>query len=296
MLKKNGESVMKIYKADGSSEIHLKAVPAEVKNTENKGEIKKQLKTNIKKMAELQNMMFAQDKQALLIVFQAMDAAGKDSMIRRVMTGLNPQGTQVFSFRQPSQEELDHDYLWKAHKSLPERGRIGIFNRSYYEEVLVVRVHDLVRERRIPKKLITDDIWERRFGHIRDFEKYIGDNGIAIIKFFLHISKEEQMRRFKARIDNNAKNWKFSSSDLKERTYWDRYQNCYEDAINNTSTAAAPWYIIPSDNKWYARLMVSEIITTRMKQMGLKYPELSAQQLEHISEYRIQLKDECKGL
>ena len=217
-----------------------------------------------------------------------MDAAGKDSMIRRVMTGLNPQGTQVFSFKQPSREELDHDYLWKAHKCLPERGRIGIFNRSYYEEVLVVRVHDLIKTRRIPQELITDDIWQRRFNHIKGFEEYIGANGTAVLKFFLHISKDEQRRRFLERIEDPAKNWKFSASDLKERAHWDRYQQCYEDAINNTGSSFAPWYVIPADNKWYARLMVSDIIISRMEQMDLHYPTLNAQQIEEIQQYKTQ--------
>ena len=281
---------MQFIKVDGSRRMTLGniATTAEVAY-DDKHTLKTSLKENIKRMAELQNKLYAQDRYALLIVFQAMDAAGKDSMIRRVMTGLNPQGTQVFSFSPPSDEDLDHDYLWKAHKCLPERGRIGIFNRSYYEEVLAVRVHNLVKTRKIPEELITNDIWTERFAHIKGFEDYMSANGTVILKFFLHISKEEQKRRFLSRIEDPAKNWKFSVSDLKEREYWNQYQHCYEDAINNTASEYAPWYVIPSDNKWYARLMVSEIIIARMQQMNLRYPELNAQQKAQLKEYKQRL-------
>ena len=285
---------MQIIKVDGSKRIALGDIATTAETGyEQKDMLKKRLKQNIKRMAELQNMLYAQGKYALLIVFQAMDAAGKDSMIRRVMTGLNPQGTQVYSFKQPTTEDLDHDYLWKSHKRLPERGRIGIFNRSYYEEVLVVRVHNLVKARNIPDELITDDIWTQRFAQMKGFEEYIGANGTATLKFFLHISKEEQRRRFLSRIEDPSKNWKFSASDLKEREYWDQYQHCYEDTINSTGSEYAPWYVIPSDNKWYARLMVSQIIIARMEQMKLDYPQLNKQQTVSIKACRKQLDTPC---
>lgn len=282
---------MNIIKVDGSAHLALSDITTTVDpEHDDKKELKRLLKFNIKRMAELQNMLYAQDKYALLIIFQAMDAAGKDSMIRRVMTGLNPQGTQVFSFKKPADEDLDHDYLWRAHRRMPERGRIGIFNRSYYEEVLVVRVHDLIRKRKIPPELLTEDIWTQRFDQIKTFEDYLESNGTVILKFFLHISKEEQKRRFMRRINNPAKNWKFSAADLEEREYWDKYQQCYEDAINNTGTSLAPWYVIPSDNKWYARLVVSQIIADRMQRMNLHYPTLSREHLEKLDEYKARLE------
>lgn len=282
---------MDSYKFDGRKKVNLRDVPTgPVQQVQSKKEIKSIINDNVRVMAELQNKLYAQNEYAILIIFQAMDAAGKDSMIRRVMSGLNPQGTQVFSFKQPSAEELDHDYLWKAHKKVPERGRIGIFNRSYYEEVLVVRVHNLINSQRIPKKCIDKNIWDNRFKEISGFEEYLFNNGVIPIKFFLHVSKEEQMRRFVERIDNPEKNWKFSASDLKEREYWDDYQHCYEDAINHTSTKDVPWYVIPSDNKWVARQMVSEIILDRMKKLDLSYPALSVEQRAHINEYKQKIK------
>jgi len=284
---------MQIIEVNGSKPVRLGDTPtAAAPGYEDKDAIKKQLKKNIKRMAELQSMLYAQDRYAMLLVFQAMDAAGKDGMIRRVMTGLNPQGTQVFSFKKPSEEEIDHDYLWRPHKCMPERGRIGIFNRSYYEEVLVVRVHNLVEKRRIPSEFVTDDIWRRRFNHIRNFEEYITHNGIVTLKFFLHVGKDEQKSRFISRIDDPAKNWKFSEGDIYERQHWDEYQQCYEEAINETGTEDAPWYVIPSDNKWYARLVVSEIITQRMQKLNLHYPKLPDSQLARLGEYRAQLMKE----
>ncbi len=211
-----------------------------------KKEAKKLVKKNIEKLTELQGKLYADDKYSMLIIFQAMDAAGKDGTIKHVMSGLNPQGTQVFSFKQPSQEDLDHPFLWRINKALPERGRIGIFNRSHYEEVLVIRVHDLLRYQRIPKELIGKNIWQRRYNEINNFEKYINDNGTIILKFFLHVSKDEQKKRFLDRIDDPSKNWKFSESDVKERSFWDNYQKCYQEAISATSKTHAPWFIIPA--------------------------------------------------
>ena len=250
------------------------------------------LKTNIKKMTELQDKLYAHDRYGLLIIFQAMDAAGKDSTIKHVMSGVNPQGTQVFSFKQPSAEELDHGYLWRIAKAVPERGRIGIFNRSHYEDVLVVRVHDLIKRQKMPEKFTTDDIWIQRFKQINNFEKYLFENGIITIKFFLHISKDEQKRRFLRRLDIPSKNWKFSAADLKEREYWNDYQKCYQEAIKATSTEYAPWFIIPADKKWFARLVVSNVIIDTLENLNLKYPELDEKQKEHLNSYKKQLMND----
>lgn len=252
------------------------------------------LKKNIKKMAELQDKLYAQDKFALLIVFQAMDAAGKDGMIKHVMSGLNPQGTQVFSFKQPSKTELDHGYLWRINNALPEKGRIGIFNRSHYEDVLVVRVHDFIKDQKIPDKFKNSKIWKQRFKQINDFERYLYENGTIVLKFFLHISKEEQKKRFLKRINNPAKNWKFSKADLKERTFWNDYQNAYEEALSSTSKSNNPWYVIPSDKKWYARLVVSEIIIEKMKSLKPDFPKLDKEQLKTLERSKDLLLNESK--
>ncbi len=249
------------------------------------------LKANIKKMAELQDKLYAHDRYGLLIIFQAMDAAGKDSTIKHVMSGLNPQGTQVFSLKQPSAEELDHGYLWRIAKAAPERGRIGIFNRSHYEDVLVVRVHDLVRRQKLPARFATQDIWVKRYTQINNFEQYLFENGIFTIKFFLHISKDEQKNRFLRRLDTPSKNWKFSAADLKEREHWNDYQTCYQEAIAATSTEHAPWFIIPADKKWFARLVVSNVIIETLQSLKLEYPELDQTQKEHLNEYREHLME-----
>lgn len=230
---------------------------------------------NIEKLSELQDKLYASNKYSLLIIIQAMDAAGKDGAVKHVMTGINPQGTQVVSFKQPSSEDLDHDYLWRVSKNLPERGRIGIFNRSHYEDVLVVRVHDLVKNSQIPDKMVGKDIWNQRFEDIRHFEKYLYNNGIIPVKFFLNVSKKEQKQRFLDRIEDPSKNWKFSFGDVQERQHWDEYMDAYEDAIRNTSTDEAPWYVIPADKKWFARFLVSEVIVKTLEDLDLKYPELS---------------------
>ncbi|PIP77923.1 MAG: polyphosphate--nucleotide phosphotransferase [Ignavibacteria bacterium CG22_combo_CG10-13_8_21_14_all_37_15] len=246
----------------------------------------KLLEKNVKRTAELQDKLYADNKWALLIIFQAMDAAGKDGAIKHVMSGLNPQGTQVFSFKQPSAEEMDHDYLWRITKSLPERGRIGIFNRSHYEEVLVVRVHDYVKSSQLPFLFMTGDLWKDRFRQISNFERYLYENGILTVKFFLNVSKEEQKRRFLERIENPAKNWKFSSSDLKERGLWDEYQKVYEETIAGTAAKGAPWYIIPADKKWFARLVVSEVIVETLEKLNLEYPKLSEEQIQNLTKYK----------
>lgn len=259
-----------------------------------KDEAKEALANNIKRMSELQDTLYAQDTKALLIIFQAMDAAGKDSAIEHVMSGVNPQGVQVTSFKQPSTEELDHDYLWRCAKNMPERGRIGIFNRSHYEEVLVVRVHAGILQAQHLQDDIKNDknIWKQRFKQIREYEDYLADNGTHIIKFFLHVSKEEQKKRFLARIDTPEKNWKFSSSDVKERAFWDDYMKAYKEAIENTSTDKAPWYIIPADKKWFTRLAVSEIIVEKMKSMKLHYPVVTEEHKKELDEAKKMLEGE----
>ncbi len=251
-----------------------------------KDEAKKDLKENIKRLKDLQNTLYADDKQALLIIFQAMDAAGKDGAIKHVMSGVNPQGTQVFSFKKPSSEELDHAYLWRCMKNTPEKGRIGIFNRSYYEDVLVVRVHpEILQFSQLPADIKNDpNIWQKRFEHIRNFEKYLTENGVAVVKFFLNVSKDEQKNRFLARIHTPEKNWKFSTADMNERGFWDDYQNAYKQAIEATSTEESPWYILPADHKWFTRLAVSEVIAQRLESMNLKYPQVSEEHIKRLQE------------
>jgi PPK2 family polyphosphate:nucleotide phosphotransferase len=259
-----------------------------------KDEAREALANNIKRMSELQDTLYAQDTKALLIIFQAMDAAGKDSAIEHVMSGVNPQGVQVTSFKQPSTEELDHDYLWRCAKNMPERGRIGIFNRSHYEEVLVVRVHaGILQAQHLSDDIKNDkNIWKQRFKQIRNYEDYLADNGTHIIKFFLHVSKEEQKKRFLARIDTPDKNWKFSSSDVKERAFWDDYMKAYKEAIENTTTDKAPWYIIPADKKWFTRLAVSEVIVEKMKSMKLHYPVVTEEHKKELEEAKKMLESE----
>ncbi|MEO8231713.1 MAG: polyphosphate kinase 2 family protein [Ignavibacteriota bacterium] len=257
-----------------------------------KDDVKELLEKNIEKMIELQNKLYASDKYSVLLIFQAMDAAGKDSTIKHVMSGLNPQGTQVYSFKQPSKEEMDHGYLWRINKALPERGRIGIFNRSHYEEVLIVKVHDLLKFQRIPEELIDKSIWQKRYEQINNFENYLYENGTVVIKFFLHVSKDEQKERFLARINDQSKNWKFSAADLEERKLWDNYQTAYEEAISETSKKHTPWYIIPADKKWFARLLVSEIIVDTLNKLNLSYPELSKEQLTDLQKCKESLLSE----
>lgn len=276
---------------DGSFKIS-KTDPGDSGKFESKDEAAEKLKENVKKMAELQDKMYAHDKYGLLLIFQAMDAAGKDGAIKHVMSGLNPQGTQVFSFKNPSAEELDHDYLWRINKSLPERGRIGIFNRSHYEEVLVVKVHDLQGKQKLPPEMVTNKIWDYRYRQIKDFERYLYENGIITVKFFLNVSKSEQKKRFLQRLDDPTKNWKFSSSDLKERGFWDEYQKAYEECLNGTSTKYGPWYVIPADKKWYARLLISEVITQTLESFEMDYPKLNDEQMRALEGYRQQLMAE----
>jgi PPK2 family polyphosphate:nucleotide phosphotransferase len=245
------------------------------------------LADGVKQLAKLQDRLYAQDTYSLLIIFQAMDAAGKDGTIRHVMSGINPQGCQVFSFKAPSAEERDHDYLWRSVKALPERGRIGIHNRSYYEEVLVCRVHpELFAAQQLPAERKEDDVWKRRFREINNFERYLSANGIVILKFFLNVSKKEQKRRFLERIDLDEKNWKFSVNDARERTFWKDYMRAYEDTFTNTSTKIAPWYIIPADNKWFMRYAVAAITVQTLRDLKLQYPTLTKEKKNELLEAR----------
>jgi PPK2 family polyphosphate:nucleotide phosphotransferase len=241
--------------------------------SEDKDEAKEWLERGVEWLAEEQDKLYAQDRWAVLLVFQAMDAAGKDGTIKHVMSGVNPQGCQVFSFKQPSAEELDHDFLWRAAKCLPERGRIGIFNRSYYEEVLVVRVHqEHLQAQKLPPRLAGRHIWKERLEDIAAYERYLARNGIAIVKFFLHVSREEQKKRFMERLDEPEKNWKFSAADVGERAHWDAYMKAYEDAIRATAAEHAPWYVVPADNKWFTRLVVAAAIAETLQELDLAYP------------------------
>lgn len=260
---------------------------------EGKPLVKETLQIGINALAAMQDILYAQDKWSLLIIFQAMDAAGKDGAIKHVMSGINPQGCQVSSFKAPSSEELDHDFLWRCQKHLPERGRIGIFNRSYYEEVLVVRVHEaILKGQKLPEKLVTKDIWEDRFQDIRNFEKYLNRNGTIVIKFFLNVSKEEQKERFIERIEDPEKNWKFSAGDVKERGYWNDYMHAYEELIKNTSTEKSPWYVIPADNKSYARIAIASAIIHALDEMELEYPTVSPEKIEELNAIKKVLLEE----
>lgn len=258
-----------------------------------KAEAKEILSQTIAQLSELQGKLYAQDSYGILILFQALDAAGKDSTIKHVMSGINPQGFQVFSFKQPSAEELDHDYLWRYFKALPERGRIGIFNRSYYEDVLVTRVHpELIETQKLPPVAKGKDIWKRRFRQINNFEQYLVENGIIVIKIFLYVSKEEQKKRFIRRIERSDKNWKFSDNDVKERAYWDKYIQYYEDIFNHTSTEFAPWHIIPADHKWFSRLAVGNLIYNQLEGLNLHYPIVTEQHREQILSAQVLLDQE----
>jgi PPK2 family polyphosphate:nucleotide phosphotransferase len=251
------------------------------------------LSFGIRTLAEYQDKLYAQNTHAMLVIFQAIDAAGKDGAIKHVMSGVNPQGCQVFSFKAPSSEELDHDYLWRCFKALPERGRIGIFNRSYYEEVVAVRVHpEFLQRQQLPRELKNGKIWERRFADINAFEKYLTNNAIHVVKIFLHVSKEEQRLRFLKRLENPNKNWKFSLADLKERDHWDDYRSAYENMLSHTSTRWAPWHVVPADRKWYSRLCVAALLADKLRSLDLRYPDVGEDQQQQLVAARKVLEDE----
>ncbi len=267
--------------------------PGDTAPFKNKRRVAGRLQRGVERLAELQERLYAQDRWAVLIIFQAMDAAGKDSAIKHVMSGLNPQGTQVYSFKRPSDEELDHDYLWRTNKALPERGRIGIFNRSYYEEVLVVRVHpDVLARQKLPAPLVTRNLWRDRYEDINAFERYLARNGTLVRKFFLHVSREEQRRRLLERLDDPSKLWKFEAADLDERDRWDAYARAYEQALTKTSTRHAPWYIVPADHKWFTRLVIAELVIDALESLDLAFPAVTKTQLDAVAEARKRLGSE----
>ena len=258
-----------------------------------KAEAKAMLAGGVERLAALQETLYAQNQWSVLLVFQAMDAAGKDGAIKHVMSGVNPQGCQVHAFKVPSPEELDHDFLWRIAKALPERGRIGIFNRSHYEEVLAVRVHpEFLEKQHLPKRVVGKDIWDDRFKSIRHFESHLARNGVLILKFFLHVSQEEQRQRFLARLDDPAKRWKFEMGDVAERKLWDKYMHAYEEAIRDTSTDEAPWYVVPADNKWFARLVIAEAIVEAMEGLDLAFPKVEGEKLKELEQVRGALEAE----
>ncbi|HEX7286398.1 MAG TPA: polyphosphate kinase 2 family protein [Candidatus Angelobacter sp.] len=280
------------YRVDHGKSFRLKDYdPADIRDNYSKEQADELLRQSILHMQDLQDKLYAQDQWAVLLIFQAMDAAGKDGVIKHVMSGMNPQGIQVFSFKQPSAEELDHDFLWRTNRCLPERGRIGVFNRSYYEEVLVVRVHpEFLAKQHLSPKLVTKDIWQDRFEDIRNLESYLSHNGVVVRKFFLNVSKQEQKRRFLARLEEPEKNWKFSEADVNERKHWREYMNAYEDAIRHTATPHAPWYVVPADHKWFMHVVVGSAIIEALKELKLESPKVDRQRRKELAAARIALE------
>ena len=282
--------ISKPYRVTNGKKFRLKDVdPDDTSDlkSDDKPRAKEALQSGIETLAALQDILYGQDRWSLLLIFQAMDAAGKDGTIKHVMSGVNPQGCQVSSFKAPSSEDLDHDFMWRCVKALPERGRIGIFNRSYYEDTLVVRVHPQFLEgQKLPPELVTKKIWKERFQDIRSFERYLHRNGTVVRKFFLHVSKEEQQKRFLERLDNPDKNWKFSANDAKERGHWDDYMEAYEDAIRETATEDSPWYVVPADNKWFTRVVVAAAVIDTLASLKLEYPQVSAAKKKELGEVR----------
>jgi len=278
------KKLAKAYCIENGKHFQLKDYdPADTAHWHSKEHADEALQRDVARMAELQDKLYAQDRWSLLLIFQAMDAAGKDGAVKHVMSGVNPEGCQVYSFKAPSETELQHDFLWRTTCDLPERGHIGIFNRSYYEEVLVVRVHpEVLKGQKIPPALVTKDIWDQRFEDIRNFETHMAHNGTVIRKFFLHLSKKEQKARFLARLDQPEKNWKFSAADVHEREYWDDYQKAYEEMIQNTATKDAPWYVVPADNKWFTRLVISAAVVEALEDMDLCYPKIDGEKRKQL--------------
>jgi PPK2 family polyphosphate:nucleotide phosphotransferase len=284
--------LIKRYKVADDKKFRLKDIkPEDTWRIKSKDHAEKWLEEGVARLSELQGKLYAQNQWSLLLIFQAMDAAGKDGTIKHVMSGVNPQGCEVFSFKAPSAEDLSHDFLWRSTKCLPERGRIGIFNRSYYEEVLVVRVHpQFLGRQKIPPELVTEDIWKERFEDINALERYLHRNGVLILKFFLHLSKGEQRRRFLGRLEEPDKNWKFSTADMQERQHWSEYAKAYEDMIRNTGTKHAPWYVVPADHKWFTRLVVAAVVVDALESLNLKYPEVDAAKRKELAAVRKQLE------
>ncbi len=285
---RNARDLSAPYRVNKGAKFRLKDYdPADIGDLkdQDKPRADQALQNGIKELARLQDVLYANDRWALLIIFQAMDAAGKDGAIKHVMSGVNPQGCQVYSFKQPSAEDLDHDFLWRCVRCLPERGRIGIFNRSYYEETLVVRVHpEILKKQQLPEPLVSKHLWDERFEDIRNFERHLTRNGTVIRKFFLNLSREEQKQRFLARLEKPEKNWKYSAADIRERAFWDDYMKAYEETIQNTATEEAPWYVVPADKKWFTRVVVAAAVIDALAGLDLKYPEVSAAQRQQLAD------------
>jgi PPK2 family polyphosphate:nucleotide phosphotransferase len=283
------------FRVDGSSEFHLKSHKTAEKGGLDKDKGSKIIEANRKRLNDFQEKLYAQDRWSLLLIFQGMDAAGKDSAIKSVFDGVNPQGCEVTSFKQPSSHELDHDFMWRSTVALPERGRIGIFNRSYYEECLVVRVHpEILAKQKLPARLVTRNIWRERFEDISAFERYLARNGTVVLKFFLNVSKQEQRERFLDRLDEPAKNWKFSMADISERGLWGKYQAAYQEVIRHTASRAAPWYVVPADHKWFARVVIGSAIVSALEGLDLKFPKVDTAMLEEFKVVRKALEEEDK--
>jgi len=297
MKKQQRETVRRFirrYRIEDGSDFRLKDIrPGDTHGITDKAQATSLLRQGVSLLAEMQDKLYAQDHWAVLLVFQAMDAAGKDGTIKHVMSGVNPQGCQVFSFKAPSAQELDHDFLWRTMQCLPERGRIGIFNRSYYEEVLVVRVHpEILAKQHLPPEVVTKKIWQQRFEDINAFEQYLTRNGVVIRKFFLHVSKEEQRRRFLDRLQDPEKNWKFSLADAQERQHWRDYQSAYEDMIRHTATPHAPWFVVPADNKWFTRVVVAGAVVDALADLEVEYPKVDAVKKKELAAARAALEAE----
>jgi PPK2 family polyphosphate:nucleotide phosphotransferase len=284
------------FRIDGSRKFHLAARKTDERGGLDKSEGEKIIEANRKRLNDFQEKLYAQDRWSLLLIFQGMDAAGKDSAIKAVFEGVNPQGCEVTSFKQPSTEELDHDFMWRAMIALPERGRIGIFNRSYYEECLVTRVHpEILAKQKIPSKLVTKNIWRERFEDIAAFERYLSRQGTVILKFFLDVSKQEQRERFLDRLDQPAKNWKFSMNDITERGWWSRYQAVYQDIVRHTASPHAPWFVVPADHKWFARVVIGSTIVAALDALNLRFPRVDKASQQEFAKVREALENEGKG-
>jgi PPK2 family polyphosphate:nucleotide phosphotransferase len=284
------------FRVDGNSEFHLKSCDTGARGSLDKAEGEEILEANRKRLSDLQERLYAQDSWSLLVIFQGMDASGKDSAIKSIFEGVNPQGCEVTSFKQPTSHELDHDFMWRAMIALPERGRIGIFNRSYYEECLVTRVHhDLLSKEKLPRKLISPDIWRERFADIAAFERYLSRNGTVVLKFFLNISKKKQRERFLDRLEQPAKNWKFSMNDVTERAFWSRYMAAYQDVIRHTATREAPWHVVPADHKWFARVVIGSVIVSALEELKLRYPRVDRASKAEFAKVRQALEREDRS-
>ncbi len=282
------------YRVSDGKKFRLKGFdPDDTWKFKDREQVDKMLEDGLERLSDMQGRLYAQDEWSLLLIFQAMDAAGKDGTIKHVMSGVNPQGCEVYSFKAPSPEELNHDFLWRCMKCLPERGRIGIFNRSYYEETLVVRVHkEFLAKERVPQKLVTKHIWKERFEDIKDFERYLSRNGVVVRKFFLNVSRDEQKNRFLKRLDDPKRNWKFSASDIQERQHWPEYMKAYEEMIGHTASERAPWYVVPADHKWFTRLVVASVIVETLESLKLKFPEVRPEVRKQFAAAKAELTKE----